>query len=363
MNSVKGPNTDTVAEGSRKPSRRWFLRQGVVGAWLFGLGSAAGILSTRAPTASGQAVRTGRTLGKEFAYGLEKTQPTDPTLIQYQETATIQTGLKEVRAVASSALGQIYAAGDRSVVVFDSAQTRLKTIALSDAPRCLAAGEKEALFIGLKDHVEVYSPEGVRTGQWLSAGPNAVLTCIAVAGPDVFVADAGGRIVLHYDLAGKLLGRIGKKEPARNIPGFIIPSPYFDLAVGPGPLLWVANPGRHRIEAYTFDGGFESAWGEASFALSGFCGCCNPAHFALLPDGRFVTSEKGLTRIKVYSPKGEFESVVAGPEHFAKLQHNPDANPLGLDVAVDGAGRVLVADPLGGAVRIFSRLKKKEPGA
>ena len=30
---------------------------------------------------------------------------------------------------------------------------------------------------------------------------------------------------------GKLIGRLGEKNPDKNIPGFIIPSPYFDVAV------------------------------------------------------------------------------------------------------------------------------------
>jgi len=34
-------------------------------------------------------------------------------------------------------------------------------------------------------------------------------------------------------------------------------------------------------------------WGKRS-GIADFFGCCNPAHLALLPDGRFVTSGKGI---------------------------------------------------------------------
>ena len=62
-------------------------------------------------------------------------------------------------------------------------------------------------------------------------------------------------------------------------------------------LLRVVNPGRHRIEAYTFDGDLEFSWGKVSVGIEGFCGCCNPVNFAILSDGSFITCEKGLTRV------------------------------------------------------------------
>jgi len=162
------------------------------------------------------------------------------------------------------------------------------------------------------------------------------------------VADAGNRVVVRYDTQGKLLGRIGRRDRERNIPGILVPSPYFDVAVGTEGLLWVTNPGRLRMEAYTFDGDLEVSWGTSSFAIDGFCGCCNPTHFALFRDGRVVTSEKGLPRVKLYDEAGRFKSVVAAPKSF-------DIEARGLDLGVDSAERVLVLDPSASQVRIFTR--------
>ena len=89
-----------------------------------------------------------------------------------------------------------------------------------------------------------------------------------------------------------------------------------------------------------------SYWGTASLAASGFGGCCNPSHIALLPDGSLVTSEKGLPRVKVYDADGTFRAVVAGPESFRP-------GTVGLDLAVDDEGRVLVLDPSREELRIF----------
>ncbi|MBM3243119.1 hypothetical protein FJZ31_43220, partial [Candidatus Poribacteria bacterium] len=50
--------------------------------------------------------------------------------------------------------------------------------------------------------------------------------------------------------------------------------------------------------------------GYLSMDIDGFCGCCNPVNFAMLPDGRFVTCEKGLPRVKIYDADGTFSGVV-----------------------------------------------------
>ncbi len=95
----------------------------------------------------------------------------------------------------------------------------------------------------------------------------------------------------------------------------------------------------------------------------GFCGCCNPVNFAVLPDGGFVTCEKGLPRVKIHDADGVFASVVAGPEGFAENWRVCILNALsncqtgGLDVAVDSMGRILVLDPVERVVRIFTQIK------
>ena len=93
-------------------------------------------------------------------------------------------------------------------------------------------------------------------------------------------------------------------------------------------------------------GDLEFAWGKPSFELEGFSGCCNPSHFAMLPDGRFVTSEKGIPRVKVHDADGSFVTAVVGCDGL-----DTETDPC--DVATDLEGRIVVLDPGKAVVRIF----------
>ena len=286
--------------------------------------------------------------------GLTKLRKIDPALIQYRQTAEIPAAMQEVRALAVAPRsvvpdGRVYVAGDQAIHVFGPDGEKRAEIPLGGQPTCLAVGGSAhappgRVYVGMRDHVEVLNTEGTPETAWDGLGEKALLTSLAVAEQDVFVADAGNKVVWRYDTSGKRRGRIGQRDVRRGIPGFVIPSPYFDVAVAPDGLLRVVNPGALRIEAYTFDGDLERFWGKGAATLEGFFGCCNPAHFAIFGDGRFVTAEKGVPRVKVYGPEGEFICVVAGPEQL---------DVVAADVAVDARDRVLILDPKARSVRIF----------
>lgn len=306
----------------------------------------------------------GSGLGRQFAYDVREPAHVDPALIMYEESAdVIETGFAASHGIAVDSKGSIYVAGDQAVRMFSGRGVILGKIDLVEAPRCLVVIPDGAIYIGLKDHVEVYDAQGQRQASWESLGPDALLTSIVVSGDNVFLADAGNRVVVRCDPAGKIINQIGKKDSVRNVPGFVIPSPYFDLAVTGDGLLRAVNPGRRRIEAYTFDGDIEFWWGSSSVAIEGFCGCCNPVNVAVLPDGGFVTCEKGLVRVKVYDSEGEFVGVVAAPNQLVRegeckvCELPEECQAGGFDVAVDSAGRVIILDTIKNVVRIFTRIQ------
>ncbi len=317
----------------------------------------------------------GSGLGSDFEYNLEQLAKIDPSLIMYEETVPpIKTGFSITHAVVVDKTGAIYVAGDKAIRIFDDTGKQQNEIELNSEPLCLAI-ENEVnnvtIYIGMKDHVEIYR-SGKLSKTWQSLGDKAVLTSIAVSDEDVFVADAGNRVVVRFDKDGNIKNKIGEKNESRNVPGFVIPSPYFDLAIGRDGLLRIVNPGRQKIEAYTFSGYLEFSWGQSSNKVEGFCGCCNPVNFAILfgddpsgDDDKFITCEKGLTRVKVYDNEGKFVSVVAGPEQLieggkVEVCDSPEECQMGgFDVAVDASGRIFVLDTIKNIVRTFSLIERE----
>ena len=286
-----------------------------------------------------------------YDYGMKSLREAD-TLPAYTEVAPLTTALPEITSIAVGQDGKIYIAGKGGVEIRDASGRMLTRFTIPGYATCLACLPDGNLAIGMEDHVELWSPSGVIISVWQPVDTTSVITSIAATQSLIFVADAGRKIVYQYDRYGKLLTTIGEKDPLKKVPGFVIPSPYFDVGISPEGDLWVANTGRHNLEKYGIDGSLLSSWGEASQALKGFAGCCNPSHFAFLRDGSFVTSEKGIERVKVYSPDGTLISLVAGPESF-------NEGTRGLDLAAGRNKSILVLDPSRNQIRVFLPKEKK----
>lgn len=301
-------------------------------------------------------------LGRSFNYSVDEFRHVDPALIRYIEVNPVVPSIKKISALAIAPDGRLFVGGENAVEIFSkSGVTGIaggmenfkpsKTIKMSGTPTCLAVDDQGTLFVGVQDHVEVVSADG-KTVLWASPGEKAYLTSIAVDDRFVFVADAGSRLIWRYSKKGGEPLEIGKKDPDRDIRGFFIPSPFFDIALSKADgSLWVVNPGYHALENYRSDGTFISRWEAASMRIEGFSGCCNPSHFTLLPDGGFVTAEKGIPRVKIHNIDGSLRCVVAAPDKF-------EEGTTGLDVAVDEQGRILVLDPVQSRVRIFEEKKQ-----
>ena len=281
-------------------------------------------------------------------YNIDDYKKVDPALIGYTEVRQIKPAFRELYGMACDADDKIYVTGDDQLAIFDPAGDEISRIDLDHEAKCVTLSPDQLIYLGLNHTVAVLDRNGKTLRSWVAESESAVITSIAAGERDVFVADAMNKVVLQYDPAGNLLRRIGEKDPESERPGFIIPSFYFDLAIDPDGFLWVVNPGLHTFENYTFEGKLRASWRKTAFDLEGFGGCCNPTHMAILPDGSFVTSEKGLVRVKIHDPTGQFHTVVAAPNQFAE-------GTVGLDLAVDSRGQILVLDPKTGMIRIFAK--------
>ncbi len=281
-----------------------------------------------------------------YEFELNTVRTGDTSMAAYTETGHIKTTLEEIHGLATDASGKIYVSGKDGVEIFNPSGRVETKFKIDGTANCIAVSEKGSIFLGIQDHIGIWNTSGTQLVKWASFADDAVITSIAVKGDDVFVADAGQKVVYHCDLKGNLINKIGLKDPATGVPGFIIPSPYFDLGISKDGNLWVVNPGRHSFEKYAFDGTLLTSWAKASMVMEGFCGCCNPSNFAFLNDSLFVTSEKGIERVKIYNKEGTFLAIVATPDQF-------EEGTTGLDLAVDSQNRILVLDPAKKLVRIF----------
>ena len=165
----------------------------------------------------------------------------------------------------------------------------------------VVAGDE--IYILFPAHIDVYSPEGRHLRGWEACSDESDYCSMAVTPKSVFVTDAAAKNICQYDTEGSLVRFID--SPA----GFVVPSYSFGIAHRDG-IVYVSNPGRHRVEKYDEDGQFLGAFGQAGTDPGSFSGCCNPVHLSVSPAGEIITSEKGLPRVSCYSSEGEFRSVV-----------------------------------------------------
>lgn len=289
--------------------------------------------------------RPGKRGGNPYKLEIDKYSEVDPDLILYKENLQIKLGDVEAKGIAYSD-GKLYVIMDSILRIISEKGEAIHSINLENSPRCIHVAN-DVIYIGYRDYLEQYYSDGRFISKWNSAGENTVITSIAVKEEKVFVADAGNRRVLSYDTHGILEGEFEGKRNSDDAHGFVIPSAYFDLAVYQDEL-WVVNPGNHALENYTDDGKLRGFWDKSTMKIEGFSGCCNPAQMTIDSDGNFITSEKGLVRIKIYKASGELIGVVAAPDKFKNTYYAPE-------VVVNQQGVIFALDFETKMIRVFEK--------
>ena len=245
-----------------------------------------------------------------------------------------------LKAVAVTHSGKVYLGGDSFVSCYDNSMKLVWNVK-APAPVTSLSYWGDTIFASTSEQILVMNTIGKILNEWGPFEDSCIITSVSANGKYVAFADAGNKIVYILDKGGEVKTMIGQNDKH-----FVIPSPYFEVALDINNNLYAANTGLHRIETYTIDGVLKSQFGEAGTAPGAFCGCCSPPHFALIPQG-FVTSEKGINRIKILDKGGEFVEFVNSKNNFVKS--------IPLDLASTDGITIYAAYPGDSKLYVFNR--------
>ena len=216
-----------------------------------------------------------------------------------------------LKTVSVTPAGKVYLGGDSFVSSYDNSMKLIWKVK-APSPVTSLSNWGDTIFASTSEQILVMNTNGKILNEWGPFEDSCMITSVSANAKYVAFADAGNKIVYILDKGGEVKTMIGQNDKH-----FVIPSPYFEVALDNNNNLYAANTGLHRIETYTIDGVLKSQFGEAGTAPGAFCGCCAPPHFALIPQG-FVTAEKGINRLKILNKNGEFVEFVNSKNNFIK---------------------------------------------
>lgn len=259
---------------------------------------------------------------------------------KWRVSAIIDPASGKVKAVGVMQNGNVLIGGESFISCYDQSSRLLWNKKTEKSVTALSVSG-DTIFAATMETIMELNNEGIQIAEWGPFEDNAIITSVATNHSFIVFADAGNKMLVLLDKKGNMKTMIGKTgEP------FIIPSPYFDVSIDIQNYIYVANTGNRRVEKRSLTGTILESFGQAGLAPDAFCGCCNPAHFALTPGG-FVTAEKGFNRIKLLDKKGNFIEFISSVNEFVPS--------LPLDVATADGKTIYGANPADSKVYVFKR--------
>jgi uncharacterized protein (TIGR03663 family) len=182
---------------------------------------------------------------------------------------------------------------------------------------------------------------------------------IAIA-PDgsLLVADSRNNRIQHFDAAGKILQTWGQASPGcpyDQLPPADVPIGTFcepwAIATSPdGQWVYVADTWNHRIQKLTSTGKPVKAWGNPNYdpVSSDPFGLWGPRGIAVDAAGRVLVADTGNKRVVIYDSEGNFISQFGG----GGISPGQLEEPVGL--AFDPQGNLYVADTWNQRIQVFA---------
>jgi len=341
-------------------TQKGIKRRSFLGAGFLGLGALAGWFGSKkwlGPKASEPPKAKGVASAKP-AVDLSEFQQIDHASLLYEYDHSFSTQLLQTKRFSKGENGSVWVCGDKRVLQFDKTGKLMWSKDLQDTPHAVVSYDQNVI-IAYKDALEALNMEGAQLWRKGPLEGKTYFTALAAYEGNLYAADAGQRNIVVCQLSDQKLSRFGDKDEAKGNPGFVVPSGYFDMKITDQGLFHIANPGRLRVETWSFDGMFQGSWGQAGMALGRFCGCCNPVFFDVFPNGSFVTSEKGLSRVCIFNPDGSLKGMAMSSDELVqdpvkmKQARNQNAAGVGFDVLVQEDGSLLICDPVMNEIRTF----------
>ena len=191
---------------------------------------------------------------------------------------------------------------------------------------------------------KVFGSSGADQGQFIMPRGLAV-----AADGSLYVVDTGNSRIQHLSPQGEVLQVWGTRyEGEGNPPPGQFKEPW-DVAVGPDGSVYVADTWNHRIQKFTADGTFVTAWGTGILMdptnMLGFYG---PRGIAVNSQGNVFITDTGNKRVVYFDPDGkplgQFGESGLNPGQFNE--------PVGL--TFDAQDNLYVADTWNQRVQLFS---------
>ena len=219
-------------------------------------------------------------------------------------------------------------------------------LAVDAAGAIYAAGEKAGNGC-VMEKLTVAADGKVTRANWALGKAVRSVSSLRVYKDMLLVADADtGSVHKISAVDGKYLGKLGGRGAKGGNITINTCCGILGFDVDAAGRLFIGNLGQHRVTACELDGAKESHWGKPSEKVEDFCGCCNPVCVAVMPDGKLVTAEKTIPRIKVYTADGKMLALIGAAE-FGK-----DCSDLAL--AVDAKGVIYAADGESKSIKVFA---------
>ena len=261
-------------------------------------------------------------------------------------------------AICGGDKDHVYALSGKTVTMYDSKGASVKTWTLPETIKAtaIAVDANGVMFVGGQ------TAEGMAVVKLKTDDTAAVeatwkvpggMTNLKAGKDGVFVSDYAARCIRMLDAkTGKLVRTIGQDKSGKPNGMFATCCGILDFAIDKNNRLVVGNLGQHRVTICSSTGAVASAWGASGEKPADFCGCCNPVSVAVTADGKVITAEKTIPRVKVYGAGGRPLLAMSAAGQFP-----PSCGKL--PVVTDAEGTIYALDFSTGKIKVFKMPGKK----